>query len=154
MFNWCKNIKVGTSIIVIVVFSIISLVIINFQGVNGMKKINSNMERMYANRMVPSLLACDASNAIKDMRANAYKAIAESSTKYDAQIKDCESKFYKNMAQYSESQMDDIEIKDIKEAKEALREYMKCWETAQLYIRMKKPIPNEIKIGRASCRER
>lgn len=52
--KWITNSKISIKILMIIVFSAISLITVGFYAINGMKKMAEGSDEMYNDRLIPN----------------------------------------------------------------------------------------------------
>jgi methyl-accepting chemotaxis protein len=128
MKNFTKNIRIKTIIILLGVFSVISVASTNLFGLSGMHSINKNMNDMYQKHLIAISRLGAARSEFLSLRLNAEKAILKYDTKYSQEINVHYKKAVDILKQYDETEPDEFEKGMINQVNKGLEEYMATLE--------------------------
>lgn len=128
MQKFFKNLKIKTIIILLGIFSVISVASTNFFGLSGMYRINSNMADLYKNHLIGIARLGTARSEFLTVRLNAEEAILKYDSKYEQTISTHYKAAEDRLKEYEATDLDDFEKKRFSTLHEDIDKYMSLWD--------------------------
>lgn len=141
-----RSLKLSNAIFMVASISIIFTFIIGYIGFSGMKEINTNIDKMYDDRLIPITEATSIRSDFLNIRIQIGQAIISYNKDIDSKIQDYDERIEKRYKNYTSSKMDDQEIKEIGRFKSDYDTYKNTWkEVRELTLKGEKPSEEQIK---------
>ena len=125
-----NKVKLVQGIILTAIISIVFTFIVSIVGYNAMKKINSNVEEVYENSLVPVIKIGELRNYYYVIRYNVGLGIdSRFYFTYDKKIQETNKLVERLVEEYEAGYLDEYELNYIKSFKEHYRDYIENWES-------------------------
>jgi methyl-accepting chemotaxis protein len=131
MFKKFKNMKITNSVLVIVIFSIVSISAVGGFGISVTRKISRNMTDMYNENLIPISKLGDIRTSYLSTRVVINKAIIEYSDEYDAQVQQNNLKIDEFLSVLNGIKLSDDKLKKLKDIESYIDKYIKTWNEVE-----------------------
>jgi methyl-accepting chemotaxis protein len=143
MYKLAKNLKIKTSLICLIAFSIISIALTGFLGLANIYRINNNMDDMYyTDLMTISRLGSLRASLLK-ARVSISKATLTGDNSYDMVIDEELDNVDQFMKLYKDIDLDDFSMSKINNLQKDINSYIEAWRKIQLELKNNRQISND-----------
>lgn len=143
MYKLAKNLKIKTSLICLIVFSIISIALTGFLGLANMYRINNNMDGMYYNDLIAIARLAGLRGSLLKARVNITKATLTFDNSYDKVIDEELNNAAHFMKLYQDIDLDEFSLGKINNLKKDIDSYIEAWRKIQLELKNNRQVSND-----------